>query len=344
MASAQFADDRAFGGLRTIRLANQHLRLAVLPELAGKIVELIDVHSGRNWLWSNPNLGLRLPTYGAPYGAVLDSGGWDEVLLSIAPQLIHFLNGSRAEIPDHGDLVGQSWELTEGGIDNVGNACCELIARGRAMNYGWRRRIELDASRPIVRIDYELQNDDVCALPLFWCAHPLIAMQPGMRIRLTPGLPFRIIDAHGLESPYDDQEMSWPWLRDRAGNTIDLTRCFDSSDSASGFALKLFVRSSPTTHIAIESSDGLEQFHMRYDARQVPWLGLWINNRGWTGTSGRPYFNLGIEPSMAPTDSLDQAIARGEVAQLQPGERRHWNLEVRLGSGEFLSDAESVIG
>ena len=46
-------------GLWEVSMQNRHLRLSVLADAGGKISELIDLRSGRNWLWRNPHIPFK---------------------------------------------------------------------------------------------------------------------------------------------------------------------------------------------------------------------------------------------------------------------------------------------
>lgn len=48
--------DLSVDGLGKISMQNDALRLSILPDAGGKISELTDLASGRNWLWSNPHI------------------------------------------------------------------------------------------------------------------------------------------------------------------------------------------------------------------------------------------------------------------------------------------------
>ena len=125
-----------------------------------------------------------------------------------------------------------------------------------------------------------------------------------MRIVLAQGQECQVDSAHGLPAVAGGAMLRWPALPADADRTIDLSRLGAATPSGDGFAVKLFTRSTNPGEIVVESSDGNEQFVLRYEAGTIPWLGLWINNRGWTGSGGAPHLNLGIEPSTASCDSL----------------------------------------
>jgi len=332
MALARYIDDTCHAGLRAVRLENEHLLVTILPDLAGKIVDITDRRTGRNWLWRNPDLAHGVAAGGASFGAALDSGGWDEILLSVAPCVLQLSDGTACQLPDHGDLVGRPWALGAGGLDEDGNAFCELTASGRALPYWWRRRVALAPDRAWLRFDYHLENTGDAHCPFYWCPHPLITGEPGMRVLLAQGQEFRVDSSHGLPAAAAGASLRWPSLPVGVGRSIDLSRFGEPASSRAGFALKIFVRSTDPAEAVVESADGCEQFILRYDGSTVPWLGLWINNRGWTGSGGRPHLNLGVEPSTASCDSLVESLARDRLPMLRPGERRQWSLELQLRS------------
>jgi galactose mutarotase-like enzyme len=325
-------DGIARSGLRTVRLQNERLCISILPEAGGKIAEFIDRRSGRNWLWQNPHLPTRRPVYGSDYGRELDSGGWDEILFSTSPCEVRLPGGIRTRIPDHGDLVGQVWKLEASAVLESGHAVCDLTATGRAFDFRWRRIAILDAERPLLTLQYSLENSGNLPWPWAWAAHPLIAVERGMRIELPAGQEFRVADSTRLEVDPSYSEFTWPRLPLCDGSEIDLSASFDSGAEPDRFAAKLFVRSASPGAVSISSANGSECLTIQYDERQAPWLGLWINNRAWSGCGSRPHLNLGLEPSTSPCESLTEAIAGGWTEQLEPGKIRTWSLSIEVGT------------
>lgn len=322
-----------------MRLENDHVIVTMLPESAGKIVEIVNRRTGRNWLWKNAALS-HCPSPGAgSYESKLDSGGWDEILLSVTPGAVPMPDGSSIDVPDHGDLVGRPWQRGAAGVDGDGNAFCTLTASGRAAAYAWRRKLVLERGQPRLRFEYQLENTGATVLPYSWCAHPLLATERGMKILLPTGLPLRLDSGNGASTTSNDRPTRWPLLPVDGGQVIDLSRCVDSPAPGTGYAAKVFVRSNGSADVTVECANGEERLVLHYDRDTIPWLGLWINDRGWTGTGGRPYLNLGLEPSTTPCDSLAQAVARDEVPFLQPGESRQWWLDLTLRGANPATDA-----
>jgi hypothetical protein len=155
-------------------------------------------------------------------------------------------------------------------------------------------------------------------------------MEPGMLIHIPEGQEILVASVHGMSGANSNGPIRWPWLPTASGRPINLSACFGEPQGGEKFAAKVFVRSTLPGQVSVGSADGSEQLTMRFDSTLVPWLGLWLNNRGWSGSTGSPYLNLGLEPSTVSCDSLAQALAMDEVAFLRPGERREWSVEVSL--------------
>lgn len=281
--------------MEAIELRNEVLSMRLLPECGGKIESLRSVMTGREWLWSNPYLPLRHPVYGESYVENLDTGGWDEIFPSVKPCRLSLESGETLAIPDHGELVSLPWKVEERAV-----GLARLSCEGRAWPYRFERRIELTEEGFTAR--YELENRHPrLALPWLWCAHPLMALEPGMTV-------------------------SW---RAPDGVAMDSFRIPDCA--AAGFqpsAKKRFVTGAASVSLA--SPDGREAFTLAYDAEDIPALAFWANFLGWTGARTPPLFNLGIEPASGPWDALDAALAAGAGAHrlLRGGETCSWKLNL----------------
>jgi hypothetical protein len=305
-----------------ICLQNEYLAVSILPGAGGNISGILDKRTGRNWLWQNSHIPLSQPRSGDDYGMNLDSGGWDEILLSITAAEIRVSESTTVKIADHGDLVRQAWS-TETFTDQNGNDNCRMSASGKTLRYDFQRILTLHNQNPQFSLEYELFNKERFAWPWFWCAHALIDVQPDMRIRLPGGLPFRI------EGDDDkSREHVWPTLDSDPGTTRDLSHSFAMNGTPAQFARKVFVRTPQSGAVTVEVPDTNESLTMQFDSKLLPWLGLWINNRGWSGCGSEPYTNLGLEPATTPYDNVADAVRNGEISMLQPGETRRWSIIV----------------
>ena len=320
-------------GFDVVRLCNSRITITILPELGGKIYQITDLKTGRDWLWKNPHINLRHPSPGMDYERQLDSGGWDEILFSVKPCTLELPGEHSLSIGDHGSAVEKAWRNVESGVNGAGEAVCELLAEGQAPGFRFRRRIVLEAEQARFKIEYTLSNTGSPPWPWLWCAHPLLAVEKGMHIHLKEGQQIRSVQGDTADlAPHQ----TWPGLRMPDGDIVDLARVFENSGDSDGFCQKLFVQSSG--EIGLSTPGGAECLFIHYDPRSLPWLGLWINNNAWSGCDSAPYLNLGIEPTTTAHDSLADAVRVTEADILEPGESKTWCLTVSLKNGIKTND------
>lgn len=327
---SSFRQNLSDEGLERIQLRSQALELSVLPGVGGKIFDLIDRRSGRNWLWHNPHLAPTRPHPNADFNLEQDSGGWDEILLSTSPADIETDAGTVLRVSDHGDLLGADWSVEGLHAGPDADAVCDMTAIGAAAVYRFRRCIRLLGDRPVVKLDYALSNEGATPVPCYWCAHPLLAVERGSAIGIPGNMPLRVEDAPAQTGRSGGSAQRWPELQLEGGDSVNLAESFGIKGAARRFAKKLFVRSPDSGSVEVRLNDPREQLVMTFDPDELPWVGLWINNRGWSGCGSEPYLNLGLEPSMTPYDSVSEAIANDAIEWLEPGETRTWALQLEL--------------
>lgn len=315
-------------GLNKISMRNQYLTVSILPEAGGKISELTDRRSGRNWLWQNPTISFGAGQHGDNYGRELDSGGWDEILLSLGAADLAVPDGRPYSVPDHGDVVGREWSVTSVTTEADGTAICRLSVSGKSLHYRLNREIHLRDNSSAIDVHYTLTNNDTFAWPCYWCAHALINIDAQTRIELPGKQSFRVDDSVTRSMVTSDDEQHWPSLQLNNDRRIDLANVFGDSGAAQQFASKIYVRSPDSGDARIAIANGNERLTMQYAPEDLPWLGLWINNNGWSGRGGEPYLNLGVEPATTAYDSVNEAMQNDAVPWIQPGETRCWSLEI----------------
>ena len=151
-----------------ITLASEGVGLS-LESRGAKIVSLIDVERGREWLE---------PPGAHALGASFDEsamGGWDEMMPTI--EACRYPGTDRA-LPDHGDLWTRSWRVSALSPTSVTTTIDDL-----GLDYRLERTVTL--ARRSLRLDYRLTSlvDDLWYL---WAAHPLFSVREGTRL-LVPG-------------------------------------------------------------------------------------------------------------------------------------------------------------
>ncbi len=73
-------------GFPAIALRSEEVEVIAVPALGMKLTNLRRLR-GREWLWRNDQIPLRLPRSGASYVETADSGGWDECFPTVAESL-----------------------------------------------------------------------------------------------------------------------------------------------------------------------------------------------------------------------------------------------------------------
>jgi galactose mutarotase-like enzyme len=283
-----------------LHLLNEFLSLEILPSAGGKIASLFDKSNGQEWLWANPWLPLRNPLFSESYVGALDFGGLDEIFPSVDPCRIPTPDGE-ALVPDHGDLVQLPWRVVSSGAEHV-----EMEVEGRSLPFLFRRRLVLEGRR--IQFHYSVENRAAFAFPWLWCAHPLVPLDADLSLEAEAD--FQVLYASGAAAGLQGRRVSWNELPPRAER----------------WAAKLFSEKGSVSQVRIRRGNGAS-LGLSWKPSEIPYLGLWVNNGGWSGCGSEPYFNLGIEPATLPIDNL---TAAENPPVLQPGETRRWSLEVNL--------------
>jgi len=310
-------------GFASVQVSTGALSLSLVPELGGKINSLRDLRSGREWLWRNPRLPYRVAGAQSSYVAVADTGGWDECFPTVAPCAYPSAPWAGRAIPDHGELWAQTPTLAVS--EGAGQVSLQTAWQGVALPYCFERQVTLTAGSAGLRADYQVTNQGDSPLQFIWSIHPLLAIEPGMALRLPP------------EARYHRWSSTPEGAVAETGLRFPLT--FGGHDlatlpePAAGIALKLW--SDPLAEgqgwAALRARDG--ELQMRWDPARLPQVGFWMNLGAWAGDGGQPYYNLGLEPCIGAQDSLADAVTRHNLfAALPPGATRAWWLEVELAS------------
>ncbi|MBK9715752.1 MAG: hypothetical protein IPO81_31385 [Kouleothrix sp.] len=307
-------------GFEAVQVDTGAISLALIPELGGKISSLRDLRSGREWLWRNPRMAYRRVPHGGSYVALADTGGWDECFPSVAPCAYPSPPWAGAAVQDHGELWSQPAALEL--IEARDTVALRTRWRGAALPYTFERAVTLGAGSPILRVEYAATNDADAPLQFVWCIHPLLAIEPGMRLLLPPEARFNLGGAAppglvgqggGLRYP--------PAVRD-----LDLATLPDSS---AGLAIKLWSEPLEQGWAALSAPDG--ELRMRWDTALLPQVAVWMNLGAWAGDGGAPYYNLGLEPCIGAQDSLADAVTIHSLYEtLPPRGSRAWRLEIEL--------------
>jgi galactose mutarotase-like enzyme len=291
-------------------LSDEALEVRLLPSHGGKIASLIDRQTGRDWLWKNPYLEPVLPVPGDDFVKDHDTGGFYECFPAVSAGPYPVAPWQDRRIPDHGELWAVPWQVerTEEGLG--------MIAQTHVFPVRFERRISL--RQGCLRLDYRASNPTEHPFPFIWSAHPLFALEKGMRIDLPEGHVLEVFGSDRLGDRHTP--VCWPHA---AG--LDLSRA-----ERTGWSAKLAGRSPERGWVGLTHQD--RTLRVTYDPAQVTDIGLWLNMGGWCPLPGKdPYFNLGLEPCIGWGDDLAYAVSNHlSHGLLAPRGERRWILELRF--------------
>ncbi len=330
----------SFGPFATLELANDRVRIVSCPVLGARVLSLVDLWTGREWLVTGdpPAAG---PAGDAPAWSGRDAVyagpvafGWDECLPTVAPCPDPADPGG-APLRDHGDLWGRPAEvLSEGAV--LGATWLVERPGERGAPYRFTRRLRLDGSRVVA--DYELENLGSAELPVLWSMHPLLALEPDGRLEVEGLVSVRVTRAAGLPIAPVPGRADWPETPGTDGRPValDVVRgatagsavkayggweLYGSWESATGEGLPGVA--------AAAQPDG-SRLELTWYAPIAPNLGIWLDDGGWPAAPDEPRVQHALEPTTSPDDDLASAIASDRALVLAPAERVAWSATLRV--------------
>lgn len=299
-------------------ITNAAMQVTYMPQLGGKISQITDKRSGRNWLWRHPRMPYQFNDPQVDYVTHADSGGWDECFPTVGRCRYPNAPWQGVALADHGELWSQEPEshLTQ----TADGVRIYTQWRGMALPYTFARTIHIGADAAMT-MEYQVHNTGAAPLQWIWCAHPLFAIAPGMALETPVGTRFfRLAGDTQLvvEEPHAIQATPTQQLNLTHLPLIN-----------AGYGVKLYSETLPQGVVSLQAHDGA--IDMTWDVAQVPQLAIWCNAGAWSADGGQPYYNMGIEPAIGVYDRLDDAIAHTQShASLVPGQQRSWRLHVTL--------------
>jgi len=305
-----------------INLESDLLRVTMVPELGAKIVSIYD--RTRDFEWLVPPMR---PPQRAGYGADFvsqDMSGWDEMFPTIVACAYPGSGDQHgAALPDHGEVWSLPWQ-----VEAAGDGRISLSIDGPVLPYRLARTAEL-VTPTTLRLSYRLDNPGGESLPYLWSAHPQFAAGADTEIVFPPQVKEvwnTIAEAWGwgpMEARY-----AWPEAQAPDGSRVRIDRVGPPS---LGKARKFFIP--PDVRVewaALLRRDSMDWLRLEWDAAQVPYLGLWVDEGA---INSAPV--AAPEPMTGFYDSLAVAWDKKRVALLAPGASREWSLSVRLGTGSL---------
>ena len=331
MAEATVQSSQLAGTHTSVMLANDRIRVTLLPGLGGDIYSVVDVRTGIDVLWKTPwglpphgptNAGDSIAAWVNRY-----AGGWQVLLPSGGGPSKH---GGIIH-PYHGEACMRGWSWRETRTAD-GDVCVALEVRLIDTPFLIERKVRLSADGASVIVDERITNEGSAPSDYMWCHHPSFGaplIEPGVRI--TTSATSLVADAE-IDGDWNPLELGsrhrWPVAAGRDGADLDLSIVPPPEQRRSlvgylsGFTSGAATILNPRIGLACTLSWPLEVY---------PYAWLWQEFRGEAGWPwyGRVYA-VAIEPCTSyPGVGLGGVVATTKTHRtLPPGESAQ--VEVRM--------------
>ncbi len=309
-------------GFDSIHVNTGVIELNIIPELGGKISNLRDSRSGREWLWRHPRFPYKLVPHGSSYTAQSDTGGWDECFPSVAECEYPSAPWQGVLIQDHGELWSHAaeFELSQ----PPGIVKLTTRSQGVALPYTFTRVITLTENSANVHVEYEVISNSDQPINYIWSMHPLIAIEPGMQLLLPASAKFNVngtvpenlvSTVKKLQYPFTASGLNFPTL----------------PETSAARAIKFWSDPLPAGEgwASVRAHNG--ELKMKWDTALLPQVAVWLNLGALGMDGGTPYYNMGLEPCMGGQDSLNEAVHKYHLYEtLPPRGLKNWQLDIEL--------------
>ena len=293
----------SLNGIPVVVISNRLLKVVVVPELGGKILQVSTHRDGRDLLWENPRLTLRRVPFGANYDDVF-FGGWDEL----------FPNDLAEEIagetyPDHGELWASPWRCVECSVDD-GSARVVLELDTPISQCRLRKTVVLAEDSNAVQVTWRLRNDGYRNLPYLWKQHLAVPVSAPARLDL-PASSMYVEDFGSPRAGKAGTTYTWPFLTDGTGRRHDMRLTMPPGSHVAEFQ---YATDLADGWCAVTYGDGTG-VGMAFDRRQFGCCWTFASYGGWRGAEV-----LVLEPCTGYPVSVAHGVAQGTHRVLRAGE------------------------
>lgn len=291
------------GDCEVIRLENPALSVDVAPAVGGKITSIRSKALSKEFLWTND--ALQLQTYAV--GTSFDPnffGGFDELLPCDLPETIQGI-----EYPDHGEL----WTL--GLNHHVSGDGLRLFQKLPLSELYYEKTITIEASEPLMHIDYTIRNDASSVRCFLWKLHAALMIQEGDRMECFVGKG-RVADPE--YSRFESLEpFPWPIIGGTDASKVP-------ADEGTMDFFYLYEIQKGEMSLISEKDDS--RFTIIFDTGVFPYLWYFASYGGFLG-----HYTAVLEPSTAMPISVNDAFASKQCSVLLPGETVRTRVSVYAG-------------
>jgi galactose mutarotase-like enzyme len=296
---------RLAGNLSTsgVTLHNDRMRVHVLPEEGGRLTSVFDMKSKVEFLLQ-PSDSYCRPKSLDPWDRFEKSAcaGIDDCLPSVGACGPETPGGP---VPDHGDF----WRLRWNVVSTPKSESVSMATTGYSRPLLFEKQLILHDSS--LEIRYRIRNIADTPVPFLYALHPLFAIDPGDRIVLPPEVFTVRVESSRLDRVgVHGSVIDWP-KPGGARSSLDLS-CTEAISAST--AEMLYTGRLRTGCCGLYRAQSGQGIAVRFDAEQLPYLGLWLCYGGWPEDAARPrQFAVAFEPTVAPWGTLAAALKHGQA-------------------------------
>jgi galactose mutarotase-like enzyme len=298
-------------GAQSHSLQNTELAIIVIPEEGGRLASLRSLRSGVEFLTQSRRSGP-YPQHG--FNANFQDGpcaGIEECLPTVgrcSPQT----QGGPA--PDHGDFWQLAWDVV---------ACSDnqlsLAASGFSRTLRFKKELSLDQNT--LRVGYSVENTGTTAQSFLYACHPLFVISAGDRVLLPREIHELRLD-YSRDNRLGQRDSIVQWPQTQSGIRLDITERPEAGTAEMFYTFRL-----DEGWCGIYRSTANQVLEISFDARRLPYLGLWLCYGGWPDNSAGPrQYAVALEPTTSGCNSLTEALQSDSAITFEPSEFYDWEI------------------
>lgn len=296
-------------------LRNSELSVELVPSEGGRISSFQSLRSGKEFLTQSrrngpyPNAGLHTRFQDGPCAGV------EECLPTVGPSGPETDGG---EAPDHGDFWQLPWELLAASDTHASLAA---VGFSRTLRFVKKLTVEHTA----LRIAYTVKNSGSTEQSFLYACHPLFAVSAGDRV-LLPGEIQELWLSYSKGDRLGTSGSVVPWPTTTTGVRLDVT-----SGPEAGTADMFYTPRLKRGICGIYREISGEVLEVSFDAKRLPYLGIWLCYGGWPSDGEKPrQYAVALEPTTSPCNTLTNAQRTHTSISLKPGETYDWEILFRV--------------
>jgi len=311
MSRARASEELLDDANRALVVADDRIRVTLLPDRGGDVHAVRDLRTGVDVLWKTP-WGLHIrPDHDSPMGSAAAwlnryAGGWQVLIPSGGGPSSH----RGVDHPYHGEACSLPWAATVA-TDADGGERVDLRVHLADSPLLLERIVSLAPERGELVLEERGMNEGDRPVDYMWVHHPAFGsplVAPGARFRTSASM---ILADTALDGPANPLEPgtshAWPVVRTRDGRQLDLSLVPDASHSR----LLLGYLSGFDEGAASIENDALDLVCTLYWQLDVfPYAWLW---QEFGATTGAPWFGRAFTMAIEPATSFPASGLGGVV-------------------------------